>query len=108
MDSAQMGRRTEAEALRKLLDASCSGASAGVVVSGAAGLGKSLLLDEVETMAVTDFAILRSRAVEFESRMPFAALQHLLAPRLPLLPTLPGPLRAALEMAYAHATGRAK
>ncbi|MET0451922.1 MAG: LuxR C-terminal-related transcriptional regulator [Mycobacterium sp.] len=105
MDLAQMGRRTEVAELRKLLDASRTGASAGLVVGGAAGLGKSSLLDEVETMAA-DFAILRTRAVEFESRMPFAALQHLLAPRLPLLPTLPGPRRAALEMAFGLRPGQ--
>ncbi|GAA4637750.1 helix-turn-helix transcriptional regulator [Mycolicibacterium sediminis] len=103
--SAQIGGRTEVQALGRLLDTARAGASAGVVVIGAAGLGKTSLLAEVETMA-TDFAILRARAVEFESRMPFAALQHLLAPRLPLLPTLPGPLRAALEMAFGLRPGQ--
>jgi len=105
VDSAQIGRRTEVDALGRLLDAARAGASAGIVVNGAAGVGKTFLLAEIETMA-TDFAILRSRAVEFESRMPFAALQHLLAPRLPLLPTLPGPLRAALEMAFGLRPGQ--
>lgn len=104
MDSAQLGRRTEVAELHKLLDTPRGGASAALVLSGVAGLGKSSLLDEIETMA-TDFDLLRSRAVEFESRMPFAALQHLLASRLPLLPTLPGPLRAALDVAFGQRPG---
>lgn len=105
MDSGDIGRRAQKDALRALLDTSHAGAAGSLVVGGAAGLGKSLLLDEIETMA-TNFAVIRTRAVQFESRMPFAALQHLLAPRLPLLPTLPPQLRGALEMAFGSRPGR--
>lgn len=105
MDSAELGRRAEVAALRQCLGAAGTGAQAGLVVCAAAGLGKSALLAELAATAA-DVAVLHTRAVEFEADMPYAALQHLLAPRLPLLPTLPAPLRSALEVAFGSRLGK--
>ncbi|MEW5812765.1 MAG: LuxR C-terminal-related transcriptional regulator [Actinomycetota bacterium] len=105
MDSAQIDRGAQAQVLRTVVDTARGGTSAVLVVVGDAGLGKTSVLDEVESLA-GDVTVLRAHAVDFESAVPFAALQHLLAPRLPLLAGLPAPLRGALEAALEVRPGR--
>ena len=97
---AIVGRRRERAALARALAAASEGRSAALVVRGAAGTGKTALVDDVLADAA-DVRVLRTRAVEAESDLPFAALHDLLRPVSNHLDALPEPQAAALAGALA-------
>ncbi|HTW09171.1 MAG TPA: AAA family ATPase [Acidimicrobiales bacterium] len=93
------GREKECRALERLVQSARSGSSGVLVIRGAAGMGKTALLEH----AVRSSAGLRCLpvgGVESEMELPFAALHQLCSPLLPGLARLPGPQRAALETVF--------
>src|SRR5271154_2811851 len=85
-----MGRRAERGMLDELVEAIRVGESRAVVVSGAAGVGKTALLEYVVEQAV-DCRLLRATGVQSEMELAFAALQQLCSPILSNLdPAWPG------------------
>ncbi len=67
-----LGRQSELELLRDELSEARDGGSRFVIVSGEAGIGKTRLLDEVETIADDGgFLTLRGRGSEFDTERPF-------------------------------------
>jgi DNA-binding CsgD family transcriptional regulator len=89
------GRRTECDALDRLLADARRSRSGVLVVRGEAGVGKSALLDHAAGRA-EGMTVLRAAGVESEAELPFAALHQLLRPVLGLAGRLPGHQAAAL------------
>jgi DNA-binding CsgD family transcriptional regulator len=99
-----LGRRSEIEALDRLLAGARGGRSGVLVLSGEPGIGKTALL-EYAVGAARGFQVVRTVGVESEMELPFAALQHLCAPMLAGLKRLPGPQRDALGVAFGLSRG---
>jgi DNA-binding CsgD family transcriptional regulator len=100
------GRRSEREALERLLAAVRGGQSRVLVVCGEAGVGKTALLDSAIRSA-SGVGVLRAVGVESEMELAFAALQQLCAPMLGRLDRLPAPQRDALGVAFGLRAGDA-
>lgn len=67
-----LGRQAELDLLRAELTEALGGNSAFVIVSGEAGIGKTRLLDELESIAEGEgFLTLRGRGSEFDTERPF-------------------------------------
>ena len=81
-----IGRAAELTRLEEHLDAAAQGgASATLLVTGEAGIGKSTVVDATVTAASErEMTVLRARAVEAEMAMPFAGLHELLLGHLDL------------------------
>lgn len=99
------GREREQAALRQVLDRARAGEGAAMLLRGQPGVGKSALLEDAVT-AATDLTVLRTRGVESEAPLPFAALHRLLRPVLRHLDDIPTPQAAALRSAFGE-TGEA-
>jgi hypothetical protein len=86
-----------------MLDAVVAGARAGqsqvLVVQGEAGIGKTVLLDYLETNAA-GCRIARSAGAEAEMELAYAGLHQFCAPLLDRLDRLPDPQRIALSTAF--------
>jgi DNA-binding CsgD family transcriptional regulator len=95
-----LGRAEERLRIGTLLEAARSGTSAVLGLVGEAGIGKSALLAYAAERAV-DFRVLRVRAVEAESHIPFSSLLELLRPVLGKLTSIPPPQAVSLEIALA-------
>ena len=95
-----LGRDRECARLDALITQVRAGASAVLVVTGEAGIGKTSLLDYT-TDHSSDLQVLQARGVMSERNLPFAGLCDLLRPVLRHLPGLPGPQQAALGTALA-------
>src|SRR5512132_3617458 len=89
------GRRSECDALERLLADARRSRSGVLVVRGEAGVGKSALLDHAAGLA-DGMAVLRASGVESEAELPVAALHQLLRPVLGLVGRLPAPQAAGL------------
>ena len=100
------GRRSEREALERLLAAVRGGQSRVLVVSGEPGVGKTALLESAIGSA-SGFRVLRAVGVESEMELAFAALQQLCAPLLDRLDRIHAPQRDALEVAFGLRAGNA-
>ncbi len=100
-----VGRESELQVVRRLLAAARGGASGTLVITGEAGIGKTALLQTIETTA-GDMRVLRAGGSESERDLPFAGLSQLLRPLLPLLDRIPVPQAEALERAFALRQGR--
>jgi len=100
------GRRSECEALHRLLEDVRGGQSRVLVLRGDAGVGKTALLDYLAVSA-SGCRITRSAGVESEMELAFAGLHQLCAPMLPHLAHLPGPQRDALGTAFGLTGGAA-
>src|SRR5437588_1647994 len=100
------GRRSEREALGRLLEAVRGGQSRVLVVSGEPGVGKTALLESVIGSA-SGFRVMRAVGVESEIELAFAALQQLCAPMLDRLDRLPAPQQDALGVAFGLRAGDA-
>jgi hypothetical protein len=100
------GRRSEREALERLLAAMRGGQSRVLVICGEAGVGKTALLESA-TGSPSGFRVLRAVGVESEMELAFAALQQLCAPLLDRLDRLPAPRRDALGVAFGLRAGEA-
>src|SRR5258705_201054 len=98
------GRRTEREALDRVLEAARAGQSSVVVLRGEAGVGKTALLEYAGERA-SGFQVARAAGVESEMELAFAGLQQLSAPMLDRLEHLPQPQRDALRLAFALSDG---
>ncbi|HUE27010.1 MAG TPA: AAA family ATPase [Solirubrobacteraceae bacterium] len=99
-------RRTERDALERLLASVRAGQSRVLVVSGEPGVGKTALLGSAIGSA-SDFRVMRAAGVEAEMELAFAALQQLCAPLLDRLDRLPGPQREAVGVAFGLRAGNA-
>jgi DNA-binding CsgD family transcriptional regulator len=99
-------RRSEREALERLLETVRGGQSRVLVVSGEPGVGKTALLESAIGSA-SGFRVLRSVGVESEMELAFAASQQLCAPLLDRLDRLPVPQRDALGVAFGLRAGDA-
>ena len=94
------GRDQELARLRNLID-DVSGRGGALVIRGAAGIGKSVLISQAAAHArERGLCVLTATGVQSEARFAFAGLHQLLRPFLDTLGKLPGPQRRALEMAF--------
>jgi DNA-binding CsgD family transcriptional regulator len=101
-----LGRRSECEALDRLIAGVRTGHSGVVVLCGEAGLGKTALLEYVSKRA-SGCRIARAAGVESEMELAFAGLHQLCAPMLGRLDRLPAPQRDALATAFGLMAGDA-
>ncbi|WP_217711242.1 LuxR family transcriptional regulator [Actinomadura sp. NAK00032] len=111
-----MGRAAERGALGRLLADVRGGGSPVLVLRGAAGVGKSALLDHLAAEATesTESAesaepagcrVAAAAGVRTEMELPFAAVHQLCVPMLDLLDGLPGPQQDALGTAFGMRAG---
>jgi ABC-type transport system involved in cytochrome c biogenesis ATPase subunit len=84
------GRRSERDALDRLLDAVRAGESRALVMCGEPGVGKTALLDYVAVQA-QGYRVARATGVQSEMELAFAGLHQLCAPMLDHLDCLPVP-----------------
>ncbi len=99
-----VGRDVETAHLSELLAQARRGSSASLVVHGEPGVGKSALLDALVADA-GDALVLRTRGLEVEAPLAFAALHRLLLPVMRLREQLPGPQARALRVAFGEDDG---
>jgi hypothetical protein len=100
------GRRTERDAVERLLADAKAGRSGALVVRGEAGIGKTALLEHARDSAVTSgFRVESLVGAESEAQLGFAGLHQLCAPVLDRARTLPEPQQAALEVAFGLRVG---
>jgi DNA-binding CsgD family transcriptional regulator len=101
-----IGRRSECDALDRLLEAVRAGEGRALVVVGDTGVGKSALLDYVADRAA-GFRVARVVGVQSEMELAFAGLHQLCVRMLDHVDGLPGPQRDALLTAFGLAAGPA-
>jgi DNA-binding CsgD family transcriptional regulator len=89
------GRDLEQKTIAQILTSTVSGRPRGLVLRGAAGIGKSALLDYAATLSPG--RVLRLAGVESEAELPYAALHLLLHPVLDRVPRLVPRQAAALH-----------
>ena len=94
-----LGRRSECEALDRLLTDARAGRSGVVVLRGDAGVGKSALLDYLSDR-VTNWHVVGAVGVESEMELAYSGLHQLCAPTLDRLDGLPVPQRDALATVF--------
>src|SRR5215471_1016497 len=101
-----LGRRSECEALDRLVADALAGRSRVTVLRGEAGVGKSALLGYLSDRAV-GWHVARAVGVESEMELAYAALHQLCAPMLDHLDRLPVPQRDALATVFGRSSGAA-
>ena len=101
--SVLRGRESEQATLRAFIDRARTGNGSALLVRGEPGVGKSALLEDV-TASADDLTVLRTRGVESEAPLPFAALHRLLRPVSSHLDAIPAPQAAALRAAFGETT----
>jgi hypothetical protein len=100
-----VGRTAELEQIQQLVDR-CGHTGEVLTVAGAAGIGKSSLLDAAAEYArQSGRLVLHTTGVETETRLPFAGLHDLLRPVLRDAERLPTAQRRALLSAFGLAEG---
>jgi DNA-binding CsgD family transcriptional regulator len=87
-----------------MVDRARGGHGSAVLLRGEPGVGKSALLEDA-LAAADGLTVLRTRGVESEAPLPFAALHRLLRPVLDRLDTLPAPQVDALRGAFGESAG---
>ncbi|MEU1725991.1 LuxR C-terminal-related transcriptional regulator [Nonomuraea sp. NPDC005692] len=97
------GRGAEENVLLRLLDDARTGSGGALLLTGAAGMGKTALLDLAAARA-SGFRVLRVSGVESESRMPYAGLHGLLRPVSAAVAALPAAQARALTEALESGT----
>ena len=102
--AAFFGRAAECGALDRLLAEGRLGNSAILVLRGAAGTGKTALLDYAGEAAY-GYHVARVVGVESEMELPFAGLHQLCGGLLDGLDRLPSPQRDALATAFGLSNG---
>ncbi|HEY3586066.1 MAG TPA: ATP-binding protein, partial [Myxococcaceae bacterium] len=102
--AALIGRGEECGRLDRLLVEAKAGASAILVLRGAAGAGKTALLDYTAGRA-EGYRTVRAAGAESEMELPFAGVHQLCAPLLDRLERLPTPQRDALATAFGLSSG---
>lgn len=104
--SALLGRRTECDAVDRLLESVQAGQSRVLVARGEAGAGKSALLEYLAGRA-SQCRVVRVAGVESEMELAYAGLHQLCAPLLEYHERLPGPQRDALATVFGLSAGPA-
>ena len=99
-----LGRRSECEALDRLVADALAGRSRVTVLRGEAGVGKSALLDYLSGR-VAGWQVARAVGVESEMELAYAGLHQLCAPMLDHLDRLPVPQRDALATVFGRSAG---
>jgi DNA-binding CsgD family transcriptional regulator len=97
-------RRSERDALDRLVEAVRGGQSRSLVVRGDPGVGKTALLDYLARRA-SECQVARASGVQSEMELAFAGLHQLCAPMLSRAEHLPTPQREALLTAFGQAAG---
>jgi len=101
-----MDRRSERDALDRLVGAVQAGESRALVVRGEPGVGKTVLLDYLARQASgSGCRVARAVGVQSEMELAFAGLHQLCAPLLTRAGRLPVPQRDALRTAFGLAAG---
>jgi DNA-binding CsgD family transcriptional regulator len=100
------GRQDECGLIADLVDEARRGHGAVLVMHGEPGSGKTALLDYAAGLA-TGLRVIRTDGAESEAELAYAGLCQLLSPMPGLLGRLPGPQRAALEIAFGLRAGAA-
>jgi AAA ATPase domain len=101
-----MDRRSEREALDRLIEAVRAGQSRILVVRGDPGVGKTVLLDYLTGRASgAGCRVAHVVGVQSEMELAFAGLHQLCAPLLDHLGSIPVPQRDALRTAFGLAAG---
>jgi DNA-binding CsgD family transcriptional regulator len=96
-----LGRRTERDAVERLLAGAKAGHSGALLVRGEAGIGKTALLEHTRHAAATSgFRVEHLVGAESEAQLGFAGLHQLCAPVLDRARSLPEPQLASLEVAF--------
>ena len=98
------GREKERIRLADVWDRTRAGEATSVLLLGDAGVGKSVLLDDLAELA-GDARVLRTVGLRAETALAFAGLHRLLHPVLDLVPHLPGPQQRALRRAFGEVDG---
>ena len=93
-----LGRRSECEALDRLLSDALAGQSRVAVLRGEAGVGKSALLGYLSDR-VADWHVARAVGIESEMELAYAGLHQLCAPMLDQLGRLSGSAACGLRRA---------
>jgi DNA-binding CsgD family transcriptional regulator len=101
-----LGRRSECEALDRLVADVLAGASRVAVLRGEAGVGKSALLGYLSER-VGGWRVARAVGVESEMELAYSGLHQLCAPMLDHLERLPLPQRDALATVFGRSSGPA-
>ena len=104
--AAMFGRQSELADLDGLVAGARAGQSQVLVLRGEAGIGKTALLEYLETRAV-GCHIVRLAGVEAEMELAYAGLHQLCAPFLDRLNRLPDPQRGAIGTAFGLTGGEA-
>ncbi|TYB66767.1 AAA family ATPase [Nonomuraea sp. PA05] len=104
MGSRLRGRRIECERLDRLVATVRGGHSSVLILRGAAGIGKTALLEYAREGA-QGCRVTRAAGVESEMELAFGGLHQLCAPFLDHLAKLPEPQRAALGTAFGLSAG---
>lgn len=94
-----VGRDRERSALAGLLAGARAGEGAALILRGDPGIGKTALLNDLAD-GRGDVRLLRTRGVESESPLAFAALHRLLLPLSGRMADLPAPQARALARAF--------
>src|SRR3954469_12160019 len=102
--SALIGRTAECARLEQEIQKARGGHAAVLVLRGSQGLGKTALLDHAVSRA-SGFRIIRTRAVDSETQLSYAALQVLCAQLLDDAGQLPSVQRDALATAMGQLRG---
>src|SRR3954464_15288308 len=100
------GRGSECALLDELVAAIRRGESQSLVLRGAAGIGKTALLEYLIASA-PDATIVRAVGVPSDMELPYAALHQLCGPLLDRLEALPAPQRRAMEIVFGVTAGEA-
>ena len=99
-------RRSECDALDRLIGTVRTGQSQALVVRGDPGVGKTMLLDYLAGQAAgSGCRVARVMGVQPEMELAFAGLHQLCAPMLSRAERLPGPQLEALRVAFGLSTG---
>jgi DNA-binding CsgD family transcriptional regulator len=102
--SGLVDRSRERDVLDELVAGVRAGQSRVLVLRGEAGIGKTVLLEHLSTMAA-GCQIARAAGVESEMELAFAGLHGLCMPMLDRLGRLPDPQREALSTAFGLSAG---
>jgi DNA-binding CsgD family transcriptional regulator len=100
------GRQPEQQVIDRLVAAARIGTSGVLAITGAAGMGKTALLDYAGSR-LDGFRVLQAAGTEPEREIPFAGLLSLLRPVLGLLDSIPSPQAEVLSAALALREGSA-
>jgi DNA-binding CsgD family transcriptional regulator len=99
-----IGRRSECDALDRLLADALAGTSRVTVLRGDPGVGKSALLRHLSERAV-GCRVARAVGIESEMELAYSSLHQLCAPLLDQLEALPVPQRDALTIVFGRSAG---